>query len=129
MPNTIDLQTLSDGPLNLVVKVKITGDGSGDEVDRILINISEYEGPLSEVRIVRILPSLRGFSVTLSWDADANVKIIDILSDDSAPLDYCHFGGLPNNAGVGKTGDILLTTRSLNNGDEGTLVLEMKKVG
>lgn len=129
MPNTITLQTLHDGPRNLVVKVKLTGDGSGDETDTVLINVSEYTKPFTEVRIMKILPSLQGFSATLSWDADTNVPAVSILEGHSTPMDYCHIGGLSNDAGVGKTGDILLTTRSLNNGDEGTLVLEMKKKG
>ncbi|KKN77960.1 hypothetical protein LCGC14_0355250 [marine sediment metagenome] len=129
MPNTITSQTINDGERNLIVKVKITGDGSGDESDTILVNVSEFAGSFTEVSILRVLPTLNGFSATLSWDADTNVKAMDLLDGDPTPICYKAFGGLINDAGNGKTGDILLTTLSLNSGDEGTIVLEMKKRG
>jgi hypothetical protein len=39
-------------------------------------------------------------------------------------MDYSSFGGLPNNAGAGKTGDVLFTTVGAAAGDRYTIVIE-----
>jgi hypothetical protein len=39
-------------------------------------------------------------------------------------MDYSSFGGLPNNAGTGKTGDVLFTTVGAAAGDRYTIVIE-----
>jgi len=43
-------------------------------------------------------------------------------------MDFQDFGGLSNNAGSGKTGDILFTTKGHSSGDTYSIVLEMIKV-
>jgi len=43
-------------------------------------------------------------------------------------MDFQDFGGLPNNAGSGKNGDILFTTIGHSSGDTYSIVLEMVKV-
>lgn len=127
MVNTITKQTLVDGERNLVVKVQISGDGSGEETATNLIDVSTFANAPSEVKIRRIKGDLVGFSAQLVWDADTDVKIVDLNSTGEIDLDYTRFGGLINDAGSGKTGDIMLTTSGLGSGDEGTLTLEMQK--
>jgi|TARA_R100001530_G_scaffold413_3_gene624 hypothetical protein len=126
MVNTITQQTLTEGPRNIVSKVKITGDGSGDESATILVNVSEFGVPPGSVSILRIKTMLIGFTVKLLWDADTNVDIIDLPVGEQH-MDFNSYGGFYNNAGVGVTGDILFTTTGLGSGDEGTIILEMKK--
>ncbi len=128
MPNTITQQVLLDGERNLVVKVNISGDGSGDETDKVLIDFSAYTGALSEVRVMSVHSVLNDFTAKLSWAADTNVKFADLATGEN-DSDYSSYGGLANNAGLGKTGDILLTTRSLQVNNEGTIILKMKKRG
>ena len=53
------------------------------------------------------------------------MSFVDITAGDS-DQDFTVEGGLVNNAGAGKTGDIMLTTRGIGV-EEGTIVLHMKK--
>lgn len=126
MVNSIEKQTIVNGPKNLVVKAHIDGDGSGEETDTILINVSDYAA--TEVSIIGIHTTLSGFTADLIWDATANVACINIPDYEyNLNGDIKHFGGLPNNAGAGKTGDILITTIGLGASEHGTIILEMKK--
>jgi len=137
MANTITKQTLADGERNLIVKVHLASDGT-EETDLVLIDVSDYNGaasgglrhPWTEVKIEKIdfTGLANAASLTFSWDADANVKAFTVNpGNNSSPLDWCRVGGLINNAGTGKTGDILLTTTGLASGDELTFTLYMKK--
>ena len=47
--------------------------------------------------------------------------------NQSGHHDYSAFGGLPNNAGSGKTGDILFTTVGHSSADTYTIILSMRK--
>lgn len=129
MVNTVTNQILNDGERNLIVKVQISGDGSGEESARLLIDVSTFANAPGEVKIRRITGDLVGFSAQLLWDADIDVKIVDLNSTGEIDLNYTRFGGLINDAGSGKTGDIMLTTSGLGSGDEGTIILEMWKRG
>lgn len=129
MVNTITKQTIVDGERNLIVKAQISGDGSGEETNTVLVDISEFAGSPTEVKIVRVKANLVGFSAQLLWDADTNVKAADIIGDREVDSDFSRWGGTINDSGSGKTGDILITTLGLGSGDEGTIVLEMKKRG
>jgi len=42
-------------------------------------------------------------------------------------MDFSSFGGIPNNAGAGKTGDVLFTTTDFTAGDMYSIVLECTK--
>lgn len=126
MVNTVTKQTLIDGERNLVVKVQISGDGSGEETNTNLIDISTYNLPNATCKINRIKAMLVGFSMQLIWDADTDVKAQDVRAGENE-MDFKKWGGLINNAGVGVTGDILFTTLGLGSGDEGTITLEMVK--
>lgn len=129
MVNTVTTQTINDGARNLVTKTHIVGDGSGEETDTALIDISAYTGTFDDVKVMAIDASTRGFSVDLHWDATANVDLVTIPTDEEFDKCYRRYGGLINNAGAGKTGDILFTTTGLGAGDEGTIILTMKKRG
>lgn len=126
MPNTITKQTIHDGDRNLVVKVNIAGDGSGDESSTELIDASSYKNAPSDLKIMRIVGTLSGFALTLEWNASANVDAYTIPGDEDVDIDFSQFGGLPNNAGSGKNGDIDFTTVGLGS-EDGSFTLYMKK--
>lgn len=130
MANTITKQTIVDSERNLVVKVTIAGDNSGDESATLLIDLSDYapserEGAPTSVKLMRVIGSLDGFTATLEWDADSNVDAWTIPADASH-VDFGLFGGLVNNAGIGVTGDIAISTNGLGS-ENGSFVLEMVK--
>lgn len=126
MVNTVTKQTILDGETQLIVKMHITGDGSGDETATNLIDVSTYAGAPTEVKIYNIDAAFSGFSVNMLWDATANVDIINLPEGEDI-FDFERFGGLLNNSGTGKTGDIVFTTSGLGSGDEGTIILHMRK--
>ncbi len=124
----LTLQTINDGDRNLVVKAHFVADSQTDETGLTIINASEYSPPFiqSRLKCLTIL-SFGAFGGALIWEADANVRLCALPPNGNVELDWSRFGGLPNNAGVGKTGDILLLTDSIASGDELTLVFELQK--
>lgn len=127
MANTIQTQVINNGPRNLILKTYILGDGSGEETGTLLVDVSAYTA--TAVKIIGVHSALSGFVADLLWDATTDVTALH-LPDYEFNLNGPQigwFGGLVNNAGVGKTGDILITTTGLGAGDDGTIILEMVK--
>ena len=126
MTNTIEAQTINDGERNLVVKVHIDGDGSGEETATLLIDMSAYNNSPTSLRLDRVQAALTGFSVELLWDATTDVHATNI-PDFDVSQDFGHIGGLNNNAGTGVTGDVNFSTVGLGSGDTGTMMLYFTK--
>ena len=123
MANTITTKVILNGPKNLVLNVHISGDNSGEETATLLVDVSSYGA--TEVKLMSAQSNLQGFSAVLSWDATADVEAVTLL-DGASFYDWSKYGGLINNSGVGKTGDIMVTTVGLG-AEDGSIILEMKK--
>lgn len=129
MANTITKQTIVDGSKYLVVHIYIQGDGvTGDETNTVLIDASTYSPAFTNESVEVIHANLNGFEATLLWDATVNVPFYHI------PQYEVHYSAseikeaIPNNAGAGKTGDILITTNGLSPvTDRGVITLKIKK--
>jgi hypothetical protein len=65
--------------------------------------------------------------VDILWDADTNVIADTVPADVMYKMCFSDFGGIPNNSGDGKTGDVLFTTVGATAGDRYTIVLECIK--
>lgn len=129
MVNTITKQTINDGPRNLVVKYNLKSDGTEETVANV-IDASSYDPAFVESSIMKLEYSMTGnFHGKLIWDATTNVDMIALSPDGHPKLNYWDIGGLPNNAGAGKTGDILLETVGIAANDELTIVLHIHKEG
>lgn len=129
MPNAITSQTLVDGPRNTIVKITIVGDGSGEETNTVLFDASSYGYGSTNNKLMRIQYLLNGFDAVLYWDATANVVIKPLDQDIEEDSDFSDAGGIINNGGTGRTGDILISTNGLGSGDEGYIVLYIKQRG
>lgn len=133
MANTITTQVIINGPRDVVIKVNILGDGSGEETDTIIFDASAYAPIADENKLMKIEYALNGFSAYLEWDATADVPLISLVGDHPyfMPYDFCEssmgVAGIPNNAGAGRTGDILITTSGLGAGDNGHIILYVAK--
>jgi hypothetical protein len=68
-----------------------------------------------------------GVGVKLEWDANANVLIFDLPVNWTEDYDFSDYSGIPNNAGAGKTGDIVATTVSPSAGDTYTFIFTVNK--
>lgn len=125
MADAVSSQTILDGARYAVMKFTNLSDGTGESAV-LKVDVSALSGAPSSVSIKRIHYDVSGMVATLLWDADTDVRIAD-LGSNTGTMDFSEFGGLPNNAGAGKTGDILLTTTGHSSGDSYTIILEMVK--
>jgi hypothetical protein len=131
MADAVASQTLFDGERVAIMKFTNISDGTGEnkvlKVDVSALNPSAAGGACDGVTITKIHASTHGLEVLMYWDATADVLIQTIPQNNMYTLDYEKFGGLTNNAGAGKNGDILFSTSDASAGDEYTIVLEMVK--
>jgi hypothetical protein len=122
MADAVSTQVILNGSRNLVVKLTNTSDGTGEAAVK---KVDASDQGASFLTIEKIHYSVAGMVARLLWDATTDVTIVDLQGDGC--LNACDFGGLPNNAGAGVTGDILLTTVGHTAGDSYSIILEMKK--
>jgi hypothetical protein len=132
MADAVTSQTIEDGPRNCVMKFTNVSDGSGEstvaKVDVSALSSSASGTSCSEVRVMRVSHAIVGMSVQLFLDATSNVLLMELAESSNGHMDFRDFGGIPNNAGSGKTGDILFTTKGHSSGDTYSITLEMVKV-
>ena len=132
MADAVTSQTIIDGERNCVMKFTNVSDGTGEsavaKVDVSALASNSAGIACSEVRVMRVSHAIVGMSVQLFLDATSNVLLMELAESSNGHMDFRDFGGLPNNAGSGKTGDILLTTKGHSSGDTYSITLEMVKV-
>ncbi len=132
MADAVTSQTIIDGPRNCVMKFTNVSDGSGEsavaKVDVSALSPNAAGTSCSEVRVMRITHAIVGMSVKMLLDATSNVLLCDLAESSNGHLNFENFGGIPNNAGSGKTGDILFTTLGHSSGDTYSIILEMVKI-
>ena len=125
MANAIAKQLILNGSSNYVIKVTIVGDGSGELTNQLLLNATGDCGTTD--KIMKIDANFTGFSGTIKWDATTSVVATQITADKDVHLDFWKIGGIVNNAGTGKTGDVVLSTAGLGAGDAGDITIWIKK--
>lgn len=126
MPDAVASQTLLDGPRNAVMKFTNVSDGTGESAVT-KVDVSALSGAPTSVRIDRVDFTTSGMAVSILWDATTDVLALQLPADHAETLDFCKMGGLQNNAGSGKTGDIVFTTVGHSSGDTYSVVLHMTK--
>ena len=120
-------QILVDGERFFVMKFTNISDGTG-ESDVKIVDISSLVGSPESVRLDKVTFMTNGIGVRVDWEADTNVQAMRLPQDQSDTIDLRRYGGVLNNAGSGKTGDILFTTtEDALAGDGYTVILEMVK--
>ena len=129
MANTVAIQTIADGPKYTVLKAYLASDGAAGELtDQVIFDASTFWGAPLDSTLVKIWASTTGCAFNLEWDATTDVGIMNFPSDRAEEFCFEKIGGIPNNAGAGKTGDILINTSGFTAaGDAITLVLTIKK--
>lgn len=108
-----NIQVLEEGPRNLVIKV----DGTGGDTAQTIVDVSALNPACTRVRLMKAKYDVSGTSglVTLLWDATAAVPIIYMSPGPGQELCFHKEGGITNNAGVGVTGDVQLTSTASTN--------------
>ena len=131
MADAVATQTIQDGERNAVLRFTNVSDGTGEsnvvKVDVSALAKNARGQCCTEVHIQRIYWATVGMSVKLDFDASTNVLAIGLPADSTGDEYYDSFSAIPNNAGSGKTGDILISTTGHSSGDTYMIILELLK--
>ena len=131
MADAVTSQTIQDGDRTAVMKFTNVSDGTGEsavaKVDVSALQTSSYNQTCTGVAIERIWWQCIGMRVQMLWDATSNVICLELGENQSGDSDFSTFGGLTNNSGSGKTGDLLFTTVGHTSGDSYSIVLQLNK--
>jgi hypothetical protein len=133
MTNSVTYQVLEEGPRNIIVKVAGVLDTSDYGLNTFISMASSNQGgtgPVpTQVRIDHIDYSISDqLEVQLFWDASTDVVILPLAG--RGRMSFWNFGGLTNNAGAGKTGDVLIKTTGWTSGTQVfSVILECVKQG
>ena len=131
MADAVATQTIQDGERNAVLRFTNVSDGTGEsnvvKVDVSALAKNSAGQSCTEVHIQRIDWATVGMSVKLDFDASTNVLAIGLPADSTGDEYYDSFSAIPNNAGSGKTGDILISTTGHSSGDTYMIILELLK--
>ena len=102
-------QVIEEGYRNYIIKV----DGTAAESASLLVDVSTLNPPCTSIRLKKISYNIADAALmTLLWDATVPTTLLTLNGGNDADMCFTDTAGIPNNAGAGKTGDVLLTTAS-----------------
>lgn len=131
MADAVTSQTILDGERLFIGKFTNISDGTGEtavvKIDVSALNPNAAGQACNGVKINKIWAQTQGMAVDILWDATADALCETIPENQFYLMDYSSFGGFPNNAGAGKTGDVSFTTVGAAAGDRYTITLECIK--
>lgn len=125
MTVSASVQTLEQGPRNLIMQWIGIGDGNGNENLVIKVNASALTPRAARMRVNCIKGVVAFGVVELFWDSLTPVKFAE-LSGESIDLNYRAAGGLVCPPGIGN-GNILLSTKAFELNSTYDLYVEMVK--
>ena len=131
MADALTSQTIQDGARTAIFKFTNVSDGTG-QAAAVLVDVSSLSpdphtgNACTGVTLQTITFSNIGMGVELLWDATTDVPLLNLPQDWEDTIDFSDFG-IPNDAGTGKTGDIVVTTVGATAGDTYLLVLTVTK--
>jgi Ethanolamine utilization protein EutJ (predicted chaperonin) len=131
MADAVTTQTLMDGERLVVMKFTNISDGTGETaVTKVNVSTLLPNGngqACTGVIVNKITSVCHGMEVRMYWDATTDVPFFLSTVNTNYENDFSKIGGITNNAGAGKNGNIVFSTSDQTNGDTYTVVLEMIK--
>lgn len=128
MADAVTSQTILDGERLFIGKFTNISDGTGEtgviKIDVSTLTPSAAGNACNGIKINKIWAQTMGMAVDILWDANTDLLCETIPENQFYLMDYSSFGGLPNNAGTGVTGDVLFSTVGAAAGDRYTIVIE-----
>lgn len=116
MANVFTVQTLQDGPRNVILNVEGVLDTSNLAVTDV-VDPTTLNPVATALRIDQVDYSITDqLGVQLLWDATADVTALALAGRGNNT--YQKEGGLQNNAGAGKTGKIQIVTTGWASGTQ-----------
>ena len=132
MADAVTSQTLMDGERVAIMKFTNISDGTGETaVTKVTASSLAASGSgkaCTGVIVNKITSVCHGMEVRLYWGASTNVPFFLSTVNTNYMNDFSDIGGITNNSGAGKTGNILFSTSDTILGDTYTVVLEMTKI-
>ena len=131
MADAVTSQTLMDGERLAIMKFTNISDGTGEtavtKVNVSSLNPNSWGKACTGVTVTKITSVCHGMEVRMYWDATTDVPFFLSTINTNYENDFSKIGGITNNAGSGKNGNIVFSTADQSNGDTYTVVLEMVK--
>ncbi len=128
MVNTVTQRTIYGGGRSrkVVRIINIASDGS-EETDLVIYDNSTLVADVTRGSLLKVEASGSSCQCTLEWDQSTDSPICSFDPAYTECLDFSETQGVRNPGGTGATGDIVLTTANLDNGDVVTLKLTIKQ--
>jgi hypothetical protein len=131
MADAVTSQTLLDGERLAIMKFTNISDGTGEtavtKVNVSSLTASNSGKACTGVAVTKITAVCHGMEVRMYWDATTDVPFFLSNVNSNYTDDFSEFGGITNNAGAGKNGNIVFSTSDASSGDTYFVVLEMIK--
>jgi hypothetical protein len=131
MADAVTSQTILDGERLFIAKFTNISDGTGEtavlKIDVSTLARNSFNLACNGVKLNKIYATTHGMEVRILWGATTDVFAWMIPQNTNYLMDLSSFGGIPNNASTGVTGDVLFTTADASSGDMYTIVLECIK--
>jgi hypothetical protein len=131
MADAVATQVILDGERLYIAKFTNISDGTGEtgvpKIDVSTLAPNAFQRPCDGVKINKIWVQTLNMGVDILWDATTDVLCESVPANVLYKMEYDEFGGLPNNAGAGKTGDVLFSTIGAAAGDRYTIIIEAIK--
>lgn len=131
MADAVTSQTLFDNERTAIMKFTNISDGTGEtavtKVTASSLAASNSGKACSGVTVTKITSACHGMEVRMYWDATTDVPFFLSNVNSNYENDFSKFGGITNNSGTGKNGNIVFSTSDASSGDTYTVVLEMVK--
>lgn len=131
MADAVTSQTLMDGERLAIMKFTNISDGTGEsavtKVNVSALNPNAFGKACNGVAVTKITSVCHGMEVRMYWDATTDVPFFLSTINTNYENDFSKIGGISNNAGTGKNGNIVFSTADASAGDTYTVVLEMVK--
>jgi hypothetical protein len=131
MADNVTSQVILDGERLFIGKYTNISDGTGEaavvKVDVSTLNRNSFNLACNGVKINKIWMAAHGMEVRILWDADVNLLAWQVTSNGPYLMDFSSFGGISNNSGTGRNGDIAFSTHEATAGDSYTIILECIK--
>lgn len=124
MANTVTQRTLygAANTKTVVRLIHILSDGS-EETDLVVYDNSAFVNDVTKGKLMRVCACGSAGVLRLEWDQTTDSPAIAVDASNGTDFDFTCFGGISNPNGTGATGDLVLTTSSLDANDEVTLIL------
>jgi len=131
MADAVTSQTLLDGERLAIMKFTNISDGTGEtavtKVNVSTLTASNSGKACTGVTVTKITSVCHGLEVRMYWDASTDVPFFLSTINTNYENDFSNIGGITNNSGTGKNGNIVFSTADASAGDTYTVVLEMVK--